>query len=143
MFDRNKKPHNPDIVRGSLVQIRPVRHLLETHHAAAALPGVARASCLGTSVAAAASAAAVWLVPASFLSWLTDKAECGKDRLSQHQEQPRICVCLKVGRRAKIRCSGWRSRTESVRCPVRAKVQGCLPRKGLKPAVPLCTYLFI
>lgn len=99
MFDRNKKPHHPNIARDSLVQIRPVRHLLETHHAAAALPGVAQALGLETSVAAAASAAAVWLVPASFLSWLTDKAECGKDRLSQHQEQPRICVCLKVGRR--------------------------------------------
>lgn len=84
------------------------------------------------------------LVPASCLSWLTDKAERGKDWLSQHPEQPRIIVCLEVGRRGKIWYSEWRSHTwgegsgtRSVRCPVRVMRQGCLPRKGPNPAVPL------
>lgn len=97
MFDRNKRPHNPNIARDSLVQIRPVRHLLKAHHAAAALPGVARASWLWTSVAAAASAAAVMLVPASFLSWLTDKAVLKTGSASIGSSQEYVCAWKWVG----------------------------------------------
>ncbi|KAK7812380.1 hypothetical protein U0070_023290 [Myodes glareolus] len=100
MFDRNKKPHNPNIARDSRVQIRPVRRLLKTHHATLLCQ--------------------VLLGPHDYeLQWpllrlllqCSDKAECGKDWLSQHQEQPRIIVYLKVGRRGKIRYSEWRSHT--------------------------------
>lgn len=95
MFDRNKKPHNPNITRDSLVQIRPVRHLLKTHHAAAALPGVARASWLWTSVAAGASAAAVLL--AFFLGWQIRLSVVKTGSASIRSNQEYVCAWKWVG----------------------------------------------
>lgn len=42
IVDRNKRPHNPNIVRDSLVQIRVVERSPEAPSAAHALPGAAR-----------------------------------------------------------------------------------------------------